>query len=73
MREKLEANGWVMYWQCGAPCFKQYFNHADFDDYEIRYKIKSKTFSIMFKNQVAAGPFWEYQLEQKLEEWHIKN
>ncbi len=69
MKKTLEGKGWAMYWECGAPCFKQYFNHEHYPGYEIRYKTKSKTFSIIYQNQIVAGPFWEYQLEEKLNEF----
>ncbi len=67
MKEALEAKGWKIYWECKSPCYKQYFNHVAKVGFEIRVRIRNKTFSIIQNNMVIAGPFWEYQLEEKLE------
>jgi hypothetical protein len=67
MREALEAKGWVMYYECILTCgHKQYFNHPDKKGYEIRSKIKNNTFSILLNNMIIAGPYWGFEIEEKL-------
>lgn len=61
-----------MFHECNAPCgHKQHFSHAEKSGYEIIARVKAKTFSIKYRNQIIAGPFWSYQLEEKLNE-HVK-
>lgn len=66
MKQTLESKGWVMYYECISPCAKQHFNHPDKPGYEIRTKFKKQTFSILLNNNIIAGPFWGYTLEEKL-------
>jgi len=68
MKTKLIAMGWVMYYECLNPCYKQQFNHPDKKGYEVRVRTKRKTFSILQNNMVIAGQFWAAQLEEKLKE-----
>jgi len=66
MKQKLEALGWKMYYECDTCGGKQQFNHESYNGYEIRAKKRTNTFSILLNNHVIAGPFWNYQLEEKL-------
>jgi hypothetical protein len=66
MKEVLEAKGWIMYYDCITCGHKQYFNHPDKKDYEIRAKKNNNTFSILLNEMIIAGPFWGYELEEKL-------
>jgi hypothetical protein len=67
MKQVLESKGWVMYYECVVPCgHKQYFNHPEKNGYEIRAKVKNNTFSILLNNMVIAGPFWGFEIEEKL-------
>jgi hypothetical protein len=70
MREILETAGWVMYYNCNT-CGgnKQYFNNLSKPGYEIRTRPKNNTFSVVLNNRIVAGPFWGYQLEQKITEY----
>ncbi|MDF2381331.1 hypothetical protein JMG10_07635 [Nostoc ellipsosporum NOK] len=49
----------------------QHFSHPEKPGYEIRTRLRSNTFSILLKNHIVGGPFWGYQIEQKLTE-HVK-
>lgn len=70
MKESLEAKGWVMYHECNTcQGHKQFFKNNDKPDYEVRVRLKSKTFSILQKNMVIGGPFWEYMLDEKLNQY----
>ena len=72
MKQILENNGWKMYHECIVPCgHKQYFNHPDKKGFEVRAKVKNNTFSILLNNLIIAGPFWGYEIEQKLLQ-HVK-
>ncbi|MDB5200575.1 MAG: hypothetical protein JWO92_2538 [Chitinophagaceae bacterium] len=67
MKEKLEANGWKMYYECNTCAgHKQFYKNDAKEGYEVRIKVKNQTFSILLKNMVIAGPFWGYQIEEKL-------
>jgi hypothetical protein len=71
MKEALQSKGWVMFYECVMPCAKQQYNHPDKPGYEIRVKPKRQTFSILYQNNIVAGPFWGYQLEEKLLQYGI--
>lgn len=71
MKTILTSNGWIMFYECKNPCAKMHFNHPDHPGYEVRVRTKSNTFSILYKNLIIAGPFWQYQLSDKLKE-HVK-
>lgn len=66
MKELLTANGWVMYYQCKCSGGRQQWSNNDKPGYEVRTKTKNGTFSILLKNTIIGGPFWGYQLEEKL-------
>lgn len=66
MRQVLESKGWVMYHECMSCGHKQWFNHPEKAGYEIRAKVKSNTFSILLENKIIAGPFWGFEIEEKL-------
>jgi hypothetical protein len=67
MREKLEALGWIKYHECNTCSgHRMFFNKADKPGYEVRIKIRNNTFSILLRNVIIAGPYWGYELEQKL-------
>ena len=69
MKQVLESKGWIMYYECVLMCgHKQYFNHLDKKGYDIRAKVKNNTFSILLNNMIIAGPFWGFEIEQKLAE-----
>lgn len=70
MKEYLESKGWVMFYECKLPCgFKQHYSNAGKLGYEIRTRPKNNTFSIMLQNQVIAGPFWGYQIGEKMNQF----
>lgn len=71
MKDQLINKGWVCYYECGSPCNKQYFSHADKPGYEIRVRKKSSTFSILLKNLIISGPHWSHDLDKKLNEFEI--
>lgn len=71
MKQVLESKGWVMYYDCLTCGHKQYFNHPDKKGYEVRAKVKNNTFSILLNNLIIAGPFWGYEIEQKLLQYGI--
>lgn len=72
MRKVLEGMGWRMYYECVQTCgHKQFFTHDGKPGYEVRTKISTNTFSILLNNHVIAGPFWGYQVEEKLTK-HLK-
>lgn len=66
MKEVLASKGWVMVYECWSCGHKQYFRHPEKTGYEIRIKNKNKTFSILLNNTIIAGPFWGFELEEKL-------
>lgn len=67
MKQVLEAKGWVMYHECNTCSgHRQFFKNENKPGYELRIKVKNQTFSILLNNMVIAGPFWNYQLEEKL-------
>lgn len=67
MKEQLEAKGWKMYYEC-TTCsgHKQYFTNNEKPKYEVMIILKNQTFSILYENHLIAGPFWAYQLDEKL-------
>lgn len=70
MKEVLIANGWKMYHECNTCAgHRQYFNHSGKPGYEVRTKTKNNTFSILLKNAIVAGPFWGYQMADKLKQY----
>ena len=69
MKQKLEAKGWVMYYECGRCGGKQYFVNSAHPNYEVIAKPKIHTFRILLQSQVIAGPFAEYLLEEKLAQY----
>ena len=70
MKQKLEAKGWIMFHECNTCSgHRQFFKNVAHPDYEIRIKIKNQTFSILFKNLIVAGPFWGFQIEEKLTQY----
>ena len=72
MREELESKGWLMYYECLQTCgHKQYFSHNEKPGYEIIFSVKSNTFVILLNNNVIAGPFWAFELEQKLPKYGL--
>ena len=70
MKEKLEALEWKLYYEC-SRCNgqKQYFTNPAKPKYEIRTRPKNQTFSILYENHVIAGPFYGYQLGEKLSKY----
>lgn len=66
MKEVLEAKGWVMYSSCTCGGGRQFYINNSKPGYEVRIRTKNKTFTILQKNMVIGGPFWGYQLEDKL-------
>jgi hypothetical protein len=66
MRQVLESKGWVMYHECETCGHRQHFSHPEKQGYEIRTKVKNNTFSILLNNMVIAGPFWGFEIEEKL-------
>jgi hypothetical protein len=71
MKQLLESKGWVMYYSCDFCGGKQYFKNNDKAGYEVRTRIKNNTFTIMLNNRIIAGPFWGYELEEKLLKYAI--
>lgn len=71
MKEQLIALGWLMYYECITPCAKQYYSNAAYPGYEIRVRTRKKTFSIVLNNVIVGGPFYSYQLEEKLKKFNI--
>ena len=70
MKQILEAKGWVMFHECNTCSgHRMFFKNDSHPGYEIRNKTKNKTFSILLNNLIVAGPFWEYQLEEKLNQY----
>lgn len=67
MKQVLESKGWIMHHECIVSCgHKQFFNHPGKQGYEVRTRVKNNTFSILLNNRVIAGPYWGYQMEEKL-------
>jgi hypothetical protein len=67
MKQVLEANGWVMYHECNTCSgHRQFFTKEGKTGYEVRIKTKKNTFSILLNNMVIAGPFWGFELADKL-------
>lgn len=66
MKQVLESKGWVMYYECASCGHKQYFKNQKKPGYEIRAKVKNNTFSILLNNMIIAGPFWGFEIEEKL-------
>lgn len=71
MKDQLIALGWVMYYECVTPCAKQYYNNAAFPGYEIRIRTRKNTFLVVSENNIIGGPFYAYQLEEKLKKFNI--
>jgi len=71
MKAQLIALGWIMYYECITPCAKQYFNNTAFPGYEVRVRTRKNTFSIVSENIIIGGPFYPYQLEEKLKKFNI--
>jgi len=70
MKEKLLANGWEMFHECDSCVgHRQYFSNKAKKGYEIRTRVKNNTFSILLNNTIIAGPFWGYQVEEKLKQY----
>lgn len=68
MKQKLEAMGWVMYYECTLRCgHKQWYNHKDFKGYVVI--VKGNNFSIEKDNNRIAGPLHQYQLEDTLKKF----
>lgn len=67
MKEVLIAQGWIIYHECNT-CggHRQYFKNKEKPGYEVRCRIRNNTFSILLNNAIIAGPFWGYQLAEKL-------
>lgn len=71
MKETLEGNGWTMYYECQTCGHKQYFSNPSYAGYEVRVRQKKQTFSIVLNNLIIGGPFWAYQLEEKMKKFGI--
>lgn len=71
MKQQLIALGWNMYYECITPCAKQYYDNKQFPGYEIRVRTRKNTFIIVLNNVIIAGPFYAYQLEEKLKQFNI--
>lgn len=68
MKAKLEAKGWFMYYECTLRCgHKQFYNHVQFKGFEV--VVKDNIFTIRLNNQVIAGPFHGFQLDEKLKQF----
>lgn len=70
MTEALTTRGWVKYYDClVCNTLVQFFNHPDKNGYEVKVKPKKNTFSLIIDNRIIAGPFWGYQLEEKMNQY----
>ena len=69
MKQILEAKGWVKYYECNTCGHKQFYKNVNNPGYEIRTRVKNNTFSILLNNMIIAGPFWGYQLEEKISQY----
>lgn len=67
MKEALTAAGWIFESECSTCKGKvQFYKHKDHGDYRVQIKIRSNTFSFLNANRVIAGPYWGYQMADKL-------
>lgn len=71
MKDQFIALGWIMYYECVTPCAKQYFTNPAFPGYEIRVRTRKQQFSIVLDNNIVGGPFYNYQLTEKLKKFNI--
>lgn len=70
MKEALEAKGWAQYYWCRCGGGTGYYSNSSFPRYQIRAKTQS--FSIYLDKHAIAGPFYQYQLDEKLKQY-VKN
>jgi hypothetical protein len=72
MVETLTAKNWVKYGECsgcGRGGKKEYFSNTAYPGYVIRIRQKKGTFVILKDNLVIGGPFYGYQLEEKIAQY----
>lgn len=67
--QRLNDRGWQKYHICGGCTggAKHFFANPAYQNYVVRVRPLKTTFVIMLDEIIIAGPFWLYQLEEKLD------
>jgi hypothetical protein len=65
----LEKGGWRKFYECNCDgSLRQHFENKAHKGFEIVIRPTKNTFRIKMNGQLIGGPFWGYELKQKMAE-----
>lgn len=65
---ELLQQGWVKYYHCNCGgSVREYYNHPVHKGYEVRLRPTKASFTLLYQNQMIAGPLYSYKLKETLQ------